>query len=258
MMTAQIHEEGTVMCQTLRVRGVIVALFVALLAMPPAASAAHHEKVLQVVAVQVKPGKLEDYRKQVAKLRAVIDRVGASSTLRMWNATQAGPNTGTVLVALEWKNADTWAAESGKVQGDPEWQKIVSGLHEIRTLAGSALWREITPNPAESPKPGSGGVLVTTAVDVEPGMLAEYKERLSKGQSILERLELKGAMRMWQAELAGANTGSVVVGVEYPDLSTYVSEQSQLNGDAEWQELLGGLSDIRSLAGRSMYQEITP
>jgi hypothetical protein len=130
------------MAHGLRARSFIVALFVSALLTAPAASAGHHEKVLQVVAVQVKPGNLENYRKETGKLRAVIDRVGASSTLRMWNATQAGPNTGTVLVALEWKDADTWAAESGKVQDDPEWQKIVRGLHEIRTLAGSALWRE--------------------------------------------------------------------------------------------------------------------
>jgi hypothetical protein len=65
-------------------------------------------------------------------------------------------------------------------------------------------------------------------------------------------------MRAWHAELAGPITGSVVVGVEYSDLATYVANQAKLVSDPEWQKLLAGLEELRTLAGRWLYREITP
>jgi len=63
---------------------------------------------------------------------------------------------------------------------------------------------------------------------------------------------------MWHAEMAGPNTGAVAVGVVYPDLAAYVSDSAKMAADAEWQKLLAGLSEIRTLMGRTMYREITP
>ena len=49
-----------------------------------------------------------------------------------------------------------------------------------------------------------------------------------------------------------------VVGIEYDDVASYVADQDKLAMDAEWKQFLSGLSDLRTLTGRWLYQEITP
>jgi 2-oxo-4-hydroxy-4-carboxy--5-ureidoimidazoline (OHCU) decarboxylase len=234
-----------------------VAVSLASLSAVRPAIAAHHEPVTQVVIVEVAPGKLESYRQEVKKLTAVLSRLGSSARPRMWQATAAGPNTGNVMVGLEYPNAAAWAADSAKIQRDAEWQRIVAGLDKLRTLVSSSIWRDISPNPGEASMAGAG-VLLVTGVQVKPGKLDTYLQRLQTGRAILERLGLKARMRVWHAELAGPETGSVAVGVEYPDLATYVADQAKLNADAEWKKLLSGLDDLRTLSGRSLFREITP
>jgi hypothetical protein len=240
-----------------RTLAIATALAVVSFTAAPPAVAAHHEPVIQVVTVKVAAGKLESYLQEVKKLSAVLTRVASSGKLRMWQATAAGPDTGEVLVGIEYPNAAAWATDSTKVQNDAEWQKIVAGLDGLRTLASIAVWRDVSPTPASASAAGSG-VLLLTGVQVKPGKLTTYLERLKASQAIVEKLGLKQQVRAWRAELAGAMTGSVAIGVEYPDLSTYVADQAKLVADPEWQKFLSGLDELRTLAGRWLYREITP
>ena len=48
--------------------------------------------------VRVKPGKLAAYRERLKRARAITERLGNVGTMRMWQATFAGPNTGNVVV----------------------------------------------------------------------------------------------------------------------------------------------------------------
>ena len=220
--------------------------------------AGHHEPVIQVFTVAVKPGKLEDYQEAVEELRSVMERLGSPGVVRMWRATVAGPDSGNVIVGVEYPNQDSWAADTTKLQADEEYQDIIDDLHKIRRIESNAMWRDISPNPAPAGKPGSGTVLAITAVAVEPGKVAEYRKRVGRAQGISERLGLQSRPRMWHAVVAGENTGGVVVGVEYPSLTAYMKETGKLAGDAEWQKLLAGLGEIRTLVGRWLYEEITP
>lgn len=223
------------------------------------APAAGHEKVLQVVTVSVEPGKLDDYRKQVEKLDEVLKRADSSAVMRMWNTTQGGADAGQIMVALEYPDAASWAADAPKVQGDSKWRDIIDDLDEIRTLEASSMWREITPTPsAGATKPRPGSVLVVTGVAVKPGKLDAYLDRLTAGQAITDRLKLGGKLRVWQATLAGPNTGNVAIGVESTSLAAYVADQAKLRSDPEWRKLMGRLADLRTIAGRWLYQEITP
>jgi hypothetical protein len=114
--------------------------------------AAHHEPVIQAVIVEVQPGKLEAYRAEVKKLKAALSRLGSKATLRVWETTAAGEDTGSALVGIEYADQGTWAADTMKTQGDyPEWQKFLAGLYAIRTLQGRSLYREITPRTPERP-----------------------------------------------------------------------------------------------------------
>jgi hypothetical protein len=237
-----------------------IALFALVLGLafaPRPVLAAHHEAVTQAVIVEVTPGKLEAYRAEVKKLKAVLARVGSKATLRVWETTAGGEDAGTVLVGIEYADHATWAADSAKAQADAEWQKIVAGLSGMRKVLSTAIYRDVSPNPpAEGASAGS--VMVVTGVTVQPGKLEEYRTRVGGGQKIVERLGMKSRARMWQAEIAGPGTGSIAVATEYPDLATYVADQAKLTGDAEWQKLLSGLDGVRTMQGRWLYRDITP
>jgi hypothetical protein len=101
--------------------------------------------VLQTVAVQVKPGRLDDYVGKVAELRKISERLGSSSTMRVWQATAAGEGTGTVVVGAIYKDLATYAADTTKIQGDSEWQKLVAGLDGMRTIVSTALALNVGP-----------------------------------------------------------------------------------------------------------------
>jgi hypothetical protein len=233
------------------------SLVVALAAVlsPQDATAAHHEPVLMAVTVDVAPGRMQDYQKAVKQLQGVMTRLGGGATVRMWNVTAGGPDSGATVVGVQYPNAAAWASLSEKTRQDAEWMKLVAGLDDVRTVKSVSILKDITPNPSDAP---AGSVLVGTAVSVKPGKLDEYLSRISASRAISERLGVGGRMRVWQSTLAGPGTGDVFVGVEYPDLSAYVSNQAKLESDAEWKKLISGLGDLRSFEGRWLYQDVTP
>ena len=101
--------------------------------------------VLQTVSVQVKPGRLDDYVAKIDKLRKISERLGTSNTMRVWQATAAGEATGTVVVGVIYKDLAAYAADSTKIQGDAEWQKLVAGLDGMRTIVSTGLARNVGP-----------------------------------------------------------------------------------------------------------------
>ena len=231
------------------------AFALAMAVAPRAAGAAHHEPVIQVVTVEVAPGKRDAYLAEVKKLKAVIARIDAQASVRVWEATAAGEETGNILVGVEYPNDAAWAADSAKTQTDPEWLRIVGGLGGMRTVVSTSVWRDISPNPVTG---APGSVLVLTGVEVLPGKLEEYRTLVGNGRAIVEGLGLKSELRLWRAELAGPNTGSVAVGITYPDLATYVADGAKLNADAGWKKLLADLDGVRTVRGRSLYRDVTP
>jgi len=219
------------------------------------ATAAHHEPVIQVVTVQVEPGQLEKYRGEVKKLVGVMERLGSKGTIRMWQTTAGGPDTGNMLVGVEYPDAAAWAADSAKLADDAEWQKIMSGLPAMRTVVSTSIWRDVS---TTSGAAGSGSVLLITGVEVKPGKLDAYREKVAGVKAIADRLELGVTPRTWHAEVAGPGTGAVAVGTNHDDLADYVADTDKLAMDAEWQKLLGELDGLRTVTGRWLYQDVTP
>ena len=119
-----------------------VAVFV--LFAPASSLAAHHEPVIQVVSVDVKPGKLDTYRSRVRQLVGVMKRLGSKGQVRMWRLTVGGPETGGVIVGIEYPTSAEWAADTAKLQADSEYTKIIARLDDIRTINSNAVWRDIS------------------------------------------------------------------------------------------------------------------
>ena len=231
-----------------------LALTAGSFAVPQPAAAA--QPVVQVVTVKVTPGMLEPYRKELKKVRGVMTRLGSKATMRVWNTTLGGTDAGQVLVGLEYPDQAAWAADSGKIQADAEYQKIQAGLSGMRTVVSNSIWRDISPEMSSSSVAGS--TLVLTGVAVKPGKLEEYLKRVGSTNAINKRLEIPGRARIWRAELAGTDTGAVAIGIEYPDVSAYVTAQDKLAADAEWKKLLASFDELRTIEGRWLYSEITP
>ncbi len=111
----------------------------------PGVTLADQNAVQHVIAVDVKPGKIDKYVATVSKGNAIVERLGLKSTLRIWRATAAGDNTGTVVVVIEHLNLAAWADSATKLSADREWQKLIRGLDDIRTIRSNSLYRELTP-----------------------------------------------------------------------------------------------------------------
>jgi hypothetical protein len=123
---------------------VLVSAFCFGLALPSLA-AADSNTVLQVTAVQVKPGQMDAYLAKVKQLQAILKRLGTSGTTRVWEATLAGDGTGTVAVGVEYPSLAAYAESTTKVSADAEWQKLMAGLDDMRTVVSRSLYRERTP-----------------------------------------------------------------------------------------------------------------
>ncbi len=123
---------------------VLVSAFCFGLALPSLATA-DSNTVLQVTTVQVKAGQMDAYLAKVKQLQAIIKRLGTSGTTRVWEATLAGDGTGTVAVGVEYPSLAAYAEGTTKVSADAEWQKLMAGLDDLRTVVSRSLYRERTP-----------------------------------------------------------------------------------------------------------------
>ncbi len=128
--------------KAIRVGLVLVGLV--LLALP--AAAADAPKVLTVLSVKVK-GDQTAYLQRVKQFNAVQKRLESGATMRVWRATAAGPNVGTIYVATEYANLEAFAKAQTKLQADEEATKLrkeldASGLREV---IDSSLFVEVTP-----------------------------------------------------------------------------------------------------------------
>ena len=103
-----------------------------------------------------------------------------------------------------------------------------------------------------------GSVLQGVAVRVEPGKLDDYVAKIASLERIRARLGAPSGMRVWQATLAGATTGTVFVGIQHSSLSAYAENAGKLRADAEAGKLLDGLDDIRTIGSASLYRYVGP
>jgi hypothetical protein len=121
-------------------------LVVSFLVLAVPAVAADAPKVLSVIAVKVK-GDQNAYLQKVKQLNAIQKRLETGGTLRVWRATAAGPNTGTIYVGIEYPSLEAYAKAATKLQADEESTKFLKELDAsgLREVISNSLLVEITP-----------------------------------------------------------------------------------------------------------------
>jgi hypothetical protein len=93
--------------------------------------------------IVVKSDNVGAYVQELEKGRAMLKKLGVNVTLRIWKATYAGPETGTVVVSQEYASFAAFAEAQTKSTADPQFSAWVAGLDKLRTIVSDSLYREL-------------------------------------------------------------------------------------------------------------------
>lgn len=99
--------------------------------------------VLRVVVVET--SQLDAYLQELEKGKQMMKKWESPGVLRVWKARFAGPNTGSVAVAIEYPSMEALAADEAKLYANPEWQTWLKGLDKLRTIKSDSIYVELKP-----------------------------------------------------------------------------------------------------------------
>jgi hypothetical protein len=117
--------------------GVMLTAVVGLFVLATSAEAT----VLRVVMVETSD--VAAYMGQLNALKGRMQRMGLKSTVRAWRARFAGPNAGAIVVAVEYPDLATFAAEDAKIAADAEYQTTLKGMSQMRSIVSDSLYEEL-------------------------------------------------------------------------------------------------------------------
>ncbi len=116
---------------------VVLTALVGLFVMAASAEAT----VLRVVVVETDD--VTAYMGKMSALRADMQRLGIKSTVRVWRARFAGPNAGSIVVAVEYADMATFAADDARIAGDAEYQGTLKEMSKMRKIVSDSLYEEL-------------------------------------------------------------------------------------------------------------------
>jgi hypothetical protein len=95
--------------------------------------------------VMVNTDDVDAYVAELTKGKEIMSKIAPKMNMRAWQATFAGPNTGAVIVGLEYPGSlADFAAAWDKILADKKMASWLKGLSPIRTLVGDSLYRELS------------------------------------------------------------------------------------------------------------------
>jgi len=215
------------------------------------AMGAHAQSVMQSVTVRVEPGQMATYLDRVGALQGVLDRAGSGGKVAVWNADFAGSRAGTTLVGVSFPSLAAYAESTTKTNADPEWQKIMSGLGDIRTVVSTALL--VSRDGGALAPPAAGSVLQGVIVRANPGQGDAYEAKLDALRKVQKRLGTSGDMRVWRISVGGETAGSYAVGIIYPNLAAWAADSQKVQADAEGAEIFASLDGLRTVMSISLF-----
>jgi hypothetical protein len=100
--------------------------------------------VLRVIAIQTPD--IKTYRHEVETLQSEFKKEGLPVTLRVWRATYAGPDTGTIIVTVEVPDIGTLAKiEEAVAKPNSALGATMKRIEAIRKIASDSLYEELSP-----------------------------------------------------------------------------------------------------------------
>ena len=100
--------------------------------------------VLRVIAVQTPD--IKTYRHEVETLQGEFKKEGLPVTLRVWRATYAGPDTGTIIVTVEVPDLATLAKiEDAVMKPNSPLGATMKRIEAMRKITSDSLYEELSP-----------------------------------------------------------------------------------------------------------------
>jgi ABC-type sugar transport system substrate-binding protein len=117
--------------------------FVVLTLMLGMSSAAFAQKTTVLRVVIIKTDDVSAYLQQLEKGKEIMKKLGITQQIRVWQATFAGPNAGSVVAAIEYPSMAAFADADAKTRADKDYQAWLKDTGKIRTIVSDSLYREL-------------------------------------------------------------------------------------------------------------------
>jgi len=106
-------------------------------------SAAFAQKATVLRVVVVKTDDVGTYLQELQKGNELLKRMGSQAQIRVWQARFAGPDTGALVVGIEYPNMAAFAADEAKISSNAEYKAWLKGLDKIRKIVSDSLYSEL-------------------------------------------------------------------------------------------------------------------
>ena len=94
-------------------------------------------------AVTVETDDVAGYLEELSKGKALMAELDAVGEIRVFQATFAGPQTGTIVVTVQWPDIATMVADEAKLSQSEEYGDWVADLDDIRDIVSDSLYTEL-------------------------------------------------------------------------------------------------------------------
>lgn len=106
-------------------------------------SPAFAQKATVLRVLIVKSDNISAYLQELERGKEMMKKLGIPEVLRVWQATYAGPNTGTVVVSIEYPSLTALAEASAKMNADKDMLAWLKGLDNLRKIVSDSIYREL-------------------------------------------------------------------------------------------------------------------
>ncbi len=215
--------------------------------------------VATVTQWSVTPGKLQEFMPNVAQAKKIHQRHGGQ--VRVLQNSFGGEFTGRISYVIEHADLAAFASFSHKLQADAEWQKLWANANSgspSGTMVGNSLLNELSANGGGGGQSNArpGAVFVVAVLRPTPGRMQESQASVTEASRMLTATGAK--VRVWQATLAGAQAGTVLVTSELADISSLGTALQKLQSGSEWQQFQQrvGAAGHTTLVSQSLFTEL--
>lgn len=96
---------------------------------------------LRVVVVQTTDAAA--YVKALHDGQAMLKAKGSTGTIRAWIATYAGPETGAVIVSVEYPSLEALAKDAAMMRSDADLRAWLASLGKLRKIVSDSIYEEL-------------------------------------------------------------------------------------------------------------------
>lgn len=109
------------------------------------AAAQEPPKVINILVFDT-GGQNDEFLEFAKRAMTLTKQLGSTGMQRVWTSTLAGPNTGTMVVAVEYPSFVSMAESQAKVGSSPEWQQFIDDFAAAgMRVTSSSVSVEVTP-----------------------------------------------------------------------------------------------------------------